>query len=69
MRHRIRDALNTILEVGAELAHDLLWNHVRRRSGMTALEQRVAELEHTVATRGAAVRVDTQGRPLRKAAS
>jgi len=41
MRHRIRDITNAVIEVGAELAWDLLWRHVARRTGHTALEAEV----------------------------
>jgi hypothetical protein len=45
MRHRIRDVINTLAELGAELAHDLWYAHQARRLGIPALEQRVTELE------------------------
>lgn len=50
MRHRIRDVVNTVLELGAELVHDLWWAHGRRKLGIPPLEERVLELERQLAT-------------------
>jgi hypothetical protein len=67
MRRRIRNAINTAIEVAAELGWDLAIQYVTHSKDIAALQQRVTDLEYALATRGAAVPVDTQGRPMPKA--
>jgi len=45
---RIRDIANTVIEVGAELAWDLIYQHIARRTGVTRLVQRVDALERHI---------------------